>query len=200
MAPPSIVPLGMAALFLPLSANVVVTTLIAVRIWHLSPHKESDLGLPSGMAWAAISVVVESGMLYLVAQLTFVTLFAIQHPANNIAQSVAVQIYVRRRHHLKGKRIFKTDNAIAQGIAPALIIIRVALGLSNTPFSSSRTAAGSTSRSLPSATQVRIGFSTSAFSDSHSKEIPMSPIRSKPGGGVVGLGSSFSSVEIAGVA
>ncbi|KAH9963753.1 hypothetical protein BC827DRAFT_1339725 [Russula dissimulans] len=181
-APPAIVPLGMAGLFLPLVANMVVTILITMRIWQLSPHNTGDFSVPSGITWAAIGVVVESGMLYLVAQIAFVVLFTIQHPAQDIAEVVAVQIY---------------------GIAPALIIIRVALGLSNTSSGSSRTAAGSTSRSLP--TQVHIGFSTSAFSESgpcypHSKEIPMSPIRSKPSGGVVGLGSSFGSVEVANIA
>jgi len=179
-----------AGLVLPFIANMVFTILIAVRVWHLSPHKDGDLGRSPGIAWAVIGMVVESGMLYLVVQITFIVLFAIQHPAQVIAEVVAAQIYVCC-HHLKENRFLKTT----QGIAPALIMIHVALGLSP-----SSTEAGSTSRPLPAATQVRIGFSTSAFSDSYSKEIPTSPINSEPSGGIVGLGSSFSSAGIVGVA
>jgi hypothetical protein len=76
---------------------VLVTTLIIARIWYLSPRKTHDvLGgrFPTGTGRAAIDMVVESGMLYLVVQLIFVVLFAIGHPAQGIIAAIAVQIYV----------------------------------------------------------------------------------------------------------
>jgi len=93
---------------------MVVTTLIAVRVWHLSPHKHGDLGRSSGIAWAVIGMVVESGMLYLVVQITFVVLFTIQHPAQAIAEVVAAQIYVRC-HSPERKTVFETDTGHRTG-------------------------------------------------------------------------------------
>ena len=98
MVPPSVRPLGLAAFFLPLGTNVIVTTLICARIWYLSPRKTRDLRsehFPTGIGQAVIKIVVESGMLYLVVQLIFVVLMAIEHPAQAIVGVIAVQIYVR---------------------------------------------------------------------------------------------------------
>ena len=58
---------------------------------------------PTKTGQAAIDIVVESGMLYLVVQLIFVILFAIQHPAWGIVGVIAVQIYVRIPHPWKAK-------------------------------------------------------------------------------------------------
>lgn len=58
--------------------------------------------------YQAMIIVVESGLLYLVVQLVFVILFALGHPAQAIAAVIACQVY---------------------GIAPTLIVFRVALGL-----------------------------------------------------------------------
>ncbi|KAI9442721.1 hypothetical protein H4582DRAFT_2055111 [Lactarius indigo] len=69
------------------------------------------MALVAGAHLAALSTQ-ESGALYLIVQFVFVILFAIQHPAHGIAGVIAVQIC---------------------GIAPALIVIRVALRLSNRP-------------------------------------------------------------------
>ncbi|KAH9962071.1 hypothetical protein BGW80DRAFT_1134495, partial [Lactifluus volemus] len=116
-APKSLVPLGLAGFTLPLCTNVFVTSLIAGRIWYISPRKAHDMpgvNFPIGRGRAAIDIVVESGALYLAVQLILVILFAIQHPAQGIACVIAVQIY---------------------GIAPSLIVIRVALGLSSSPSS-----------------------------------------------------------------
>ncbi|TFK53928.1 hypothetical protein OE88DRAFT_1710989 [Heliocybe sulcata] len=108
-APPSIVPLGIAGYVLPLCTNVFVTVLIAARVWYMSraSREYSDLTSSSKTVQRAMSIVVESGLLYLVVQLTFVVLFAMQHPAQAILAVIAVQVY---------------------GIAPTLIIIRVGLG------------------------------------------------------------------------
>ena len=106
IAPPSLVPLGLAAFSLPLGTNVIVTTLIAVRIWYLSPRRVRNMGsarFPTGTGRAAIDIVVESGMLYLAVQLVFVVLFAIAHPAQGIVGVIAVQIYVRILHPWKAE-------------------------------------------------------------------------------------------------
>jgi hypothetical protein len=98
VAPASLVPLGLAGFILPLGTNVIVTTLIAMRIWCLSPRKVRDMRsarFPTGTGRAAIDIVVESGMLYLAVQLVFVILFAIRHPAQGVVGVIAVQIYVR---------------------------------------------------------------------------------------------------------
>ncbi|KAJ4474872.1 hypothetical protein J3R30DRAFT_3776041 [Lentinula aciculospora] len=55
----------------------------------------------------ASAIVIESGLLFLAAQLVFVVLFAIKHPAQAIVEPIATQIY---------------------GISPTLIIVRVGMG------------------------------------------------------------------------
>jgi hypothetical protein len=102
MAPKSLVPLGLAGFTLPLCTNVFVTSLIAGRIWYISPRKARDLpgvNFPVGRGRAAIDIVVESGALYLAVQLVLVILFALEHPAQGIVAAIAVQIYVRSLSH-----------------------------------------------------------------------------------------------------
>jgi len=166
VAPKSLVPLGQAGYILPLCANVMVTMLICLRIWYLSPRKKANMAsarIPSGSGLAAINIVVESGMLYLAAQLTYTVLFTMGHPAQAIAALMAVQIY---------------------GIAPTLIVIRVSLGLSYTPSSRGlHSGSMSTTQPTSAADHIRIGFITSAFSDSFqtsANDIPMSALKSKP--------------------
>jgi hypothetical protein len=101
IAPPSLVPLGLAAFSLPLGTNVIVTALIVTRIWSLTPRNVRNMGsaqFAAGTSRAAIDIVVESGMLYLAVQLVFVILFSIRHPAQGIVGVIAVQIYVRIPH------------------------------------------------------------------------------------------------------
>jgi hypothetical protein len=98
VVPQHLVSLGVAGFVLPLCSNVIVTTLIAVRIWYLSPRKAHGVQgtyFPASTGRAAIDIVIESGMLYLAVQLVFVVLFALRHPAQDIAGMMAVQIYVR---------------------------------------------------------------------------------------------------------
>jgi hypothetical protein len=113
MAPASLVPLGLAGFVLPLVTNVIVTTLIVMRIWHLSPRKMHDTRgarfLTTGRA--TIDILIESGMLYMVVQLVFVVLFAIQHPALDIVGVIAVQIYVRIFIPLKRENRCKRDTS-----------------------------------------------------------------------------------------
>ncbi|KAI0302498.1 hypothetical protein BC826DRAFT_948416 [Russula brevipes] len=175
--PPSVL-LSRIGFSLPLCTNVLVTTLIIARIWYLSPRKTHDvLGgrFPTGTGRAAIDIVVESGMLYLVVQLIFVVLFAIGHPAQGIVAAIAVQIY---------------------GIAPVLLIIRVARGLSKMPSEFIFCAAGPGSKHA--SPQVHIRFSIAAYSSDVGQRlagsIPASVSRISTEPGVESLGSSISSI------
>jgi hypothetical protein len=100
--------LSLAGFVLPLCSNVIVTALIAVRIWYLSPHKTRDkqgVRFPANTGRATIDIVVESGMLYLVVQFIFVVLFAVGNPAQDVVGMMAVQIYVRNSSSdLKGQK------------------------------------------------------------------------------------------------
>ncbi|KAI9570567.1 hypothetical protein HD554DRAFT_353118 [Boletus coccyginus] len=109
--PPSLVPLGLAGYTLPLCTNVAVTSLIVYRIWDTSRTiPDSPFKIGQGAAHRAMTLIIESGALYLLFQLVFVVLFAIPNPAEAILAVMAVQIY---------------------GIAPTLIILRLGLGVSS---------------------------------------------------------------------
>ncbi|KAH9927397.1 hypothetical protein B0H21DRAFT_826446 [Amylocystis lapponica] len=113
VAPAAIVPLGIAGYSLPLATNVIVTFLICGRIWLMArgdTDMAATLSSTSRATHHAIGIVIESGALYLVAQLVYLVLFTIEHPAQAIAGVIAAQIY---------------------GIAPTLIIIRVGLGMTS---------------------------------------------------------------------
>jgi len=107
--PAALVPLGLAGYILPLCTNAMVTALIAGRIWWKNPGMYSRGGIPGlgNLPGRAISIIIESGVIYLVVQFIFVILFGISHPSEAIVGVVAVQVY---------------------GIVPTLIIIRVGLG------------------------------------------------------------------------
>ena len=72
-------------------------------------------------------LIIESGALYLLIQLVYVVLFALEHPAQAIVGVMAVQIYVR----ISSLAPFLAVTLRKQGIAPTLIIIRVGLGISS---------------------------------------------------------------------
>ncbi|KAI0676374.1 hypothetical protein C8Q78DRAFT_987045 [Trametes maxima] len=114
VAPAALIPLGLAGYALPLATNVLATALIVARLWHTARAAEERCrGRLAGTVRAAqhaVAIIVESGLLYLAAQLILVALFALGHPAQAIVAVAAVQIY---------------------GIAPTLIVIRVALGISS---------------------------------------------------------------------
>ncbi|EJF59590.1 hypothetical protein BD309DRAFT_854657 [Dichomitus squalens] len=111
---PALVPLGLAGYALPLATNFMATALIAGKLYMSARRAEKRVGtVMSGTmraAQRAVEIIVESGLLYLVTQAVFVVLFALGHPAQAILAVIAVQIY---------------------GIAPTLIVIRVALGISS---------------------------------------------------------------------
>lgn len=99
--PEAIVPLTTAGYALPLCTNVMTTGLIVYKIWRathfgLGPSGEV-LQSTSRVARSAMSIIVESGVLYLAAQLVFVVLVNVKHPAQAIVAVMAVQIYVSSR-------------------------------------------------------------------------------------------------------
>ena len=93
---------GLLSFSLPLGTNVIVTTLIAGRIWYLSP-RDAQFPTTGRTGWSAIKIVVECGVLNLAVQLIFVILYAIGHPAQAIVGMIAVQIYVRIHHPWKAQ-------------------------------------------------------------------------------------------------
>jgi hypothetical protein len=93
--------LGHATFFVSLFENVVLTTLIVVRIWRLSPrHRRDILGqnFPVGTGRTALAIVIESGVLYLSAQFTYCILYVIGNPAHLILVGIALQVFVRICH------------------------------------------------------------------------------------------------------
>ncbi|KAG1829402.1 hypothetical protein EV424DRAFT_1316867 [Suillus variegatus] len=112
--PTDIVPLTIAGYVLPLCTNIMVTGLIAGRLWNISRIPTVDehgkpviLKITTG--GRPMMLIIESGALYTVTQLIYVVLVAIQNPAEAILSYAGTQVY---------------------GIASTLIIIRVGLGSS----------------------------------------------------------------------
>ncbi|KAG1839624.1 hypothetical protein DFJ58DRAFT_811783 [Suillus subalutaceus] len=120
--PTEIVPLTIAGYALPLCTNIIVTGLIAGRLWYISRIPILDEhGTPAILKIAAggrpMMLIIESGALYMITQLIFVVLVAIGNPAEAILS-------------------FAWDTNICEssyilGIASTLIIIRVGLGISS---------------------------------------------------------------------
>ncbi|KAG2361901.1 hypothetical protein BDR07DRAFT_1358347 [Suillus spraguei] len=113
--PIKIVPLTIAGYALPLCTNIMVTVLIAGRLWHISRIPIVDEhGKPVILKIATggrpMMLIIESGALYMVTQLIFVVLVAVRNPAEAVLSLAGTQIY---------------------GIASTLIIIRVGLGISS---------------------------------------------------------------------
>jgi hypothetical protein len=100
IVPKSLVPLGTAAFAIPLGFNFIVTSLIIGRIWWKgratrgSIRRTGGIVLPSGYLKAAMVVVIESGMVYLLVQFVLTVLFAINHPAQIMLADIATQVYV----------------------------------------------------------------------------------------------------------
>ena len=110
MAPASVVPLGLAGFILPLITNMILTTLIVICIWYLSPHKVQDMRSTQfmvGTSRAVIEIVIESGILYMAVQFVFVVLFSIRHPVQGIIGVMAMQIYMYYSITLKGRPSFQ---------------------------------------------------------------------------------------------
>ncbi len=134
VVPAALVPLGLAGYSLPLATNFMATILIVAKLWSIMGR--TGAGPVAGLyrsarttGRTAVAIIVESGLLYLVTQLIFVVLFSLGHPAQAILAVVAVQIYVSVR--LSPPVWQSTHLNFMKGIAPTLIIIRVALGITS---------------------------------------------------------------------
>lgn len=92
-------PLVLAAYILPLIANFMLTVLIAGRIWWLTRGVDSyavtSLTGRKSVAFKAAMIIIESGALYFVVQLIYLTVFAVGNSSDQLMSLVAVQIYVR---------------------------------------------------------------------------------------------------------
>ena len=72
----------------------MVTLLIAGRIWFTSRRMKAYT-LPS--AHKVIAIIIESGTLYFLVQLVFVTLYGMNNAGEQVIIPMAVQVYVRHR-------------------------------------------------------------------------------------------------------
>ncbi|KAF8477791.1 hypothetical protein DFH94DRAFT_846157 [Russula ochroleuca] len=155
--------------------NAIVTTLIVVRIWHLSPRSRRDVlgaNFPGGTGRAAVAIVIESGLLYLSVQLIYCILFNIGHPAQLILVGIALQTY---------------------GIAPTLIFIRMS-GLLNTLPGLVRSGAAVTPLGFAGNDRTTVPTNPGMCI---AVDIPMSEIKLKPSGRDLAsdFGSKFGSME-----
>ena len=106
--PSSVISWTIVPFILLLCASAVITILIVARIWYLSPRKRRDalqgINFPTSTGRAAIVITIESGMLYLIAQLIYCVVFVLRLPSQNILAASVIQIYVRI-HLLKRKLV-----------------------------------------------------------------------------------------------
>ncbi|KAF8514433.1 hypothetical protein BU17DRAFT_52557 [Hysterangium stoloniferum] len=120
VAPTALVKVGTAVLTLPLCTNVMITGLIVGRLLYMGWSTQSQFSEESRtsqsngkntvfLIWRVCNIFIESGMIYLAAQLILVVLFASKNPAAKVVGYPIVQIY---------------------GIAPTLILCRVGMGIS----------------------------------------------------------------------
>ena len=94
--PDSIIPLVLAGGSLLLFANVLTTGLIIYRIWYTSSTLPNVHRIVTESASRrAIMLIIESGTLYILAELFVVVVFALNSPVQTASGPVAVQIYVR---------------------------------------------------------------------------------------------------------
>ncbi|KIJ35026.1 hypothetical protein M422DRAFT_212789 [Sphaerobolus stellatus SS14] len=112
---------GTALFSLSLATNIVVTSLIAGRIWWISRQTQAHVGRKHRQKYNnAVAIILESGAIYSVSQMTLLILYCV-----------------------KTNAVFIVYDALAQimGIVPTLIIVRVGLGLTtqeNTLIGSTR--------------------------------------------------------------
>uniref|UniRef100_A0A0W0F5Y6 Uncharacterized protein n=1 Tax=Moniliophthora roreri TaxID=221103 RepID=A0A0W0F5Y6_MONRR len=124
---------GATALFaLSMGTNVIVTSLIAGRIWYIGHRASKHLGRQHGVKYSrALVVIVESGALYSVSLFILLILFAMGNDAQIILFNSASQIVVSLAPSSPVSTYPSTlPLSSFQGIAPTLIIVRVGLGLS----------------------------------------------------------------------
>lgn len=100
---------GTALFALSLSTNIVVTSLIAGRIWWIGRQAAKSLGGAHGQKYSqALVIIIESGAIYSVCLFILLILYVTKANAQYIVYDSLAQI---------------------MGIVPTLIIVRVGLGL-----------------------------------------------------------------------
>ncbi|TBU38076.1 hypothetical protein BD309DRAFT_972652 [Dichomitus squalens] len=101
---------GTALFSLSLATNLIVTTLIASRIWWIGRQASSTLGRRHAVKYTnAMAIIIESGAIYSASLMTLLILYCQQTNAQYIVYDALAQI---------------------MGIVPTLIVVRVGLGVS----------------------------------------------------------------------
>jgi len=121
--PKNLFQIGTALFALPLCTNIIITALIVGRILYMGHTTQSKMSRETRLnmthstgantmrlIYHSAGIVVESGVLYLLAQLVLVVLFSMENPAYKVVGYPIIQIY---------------------GIAPTLILCRVGMGISS---------------------------------------------------------------------
>jgi len=105
--PVVLVSLGISSFTISLGVNVLVTMLILARIYSISTTWRSmNKSTNQNGVGIALEAFIESGALFMLAQLVFVLLFATKNNGQLVGVAIAAQIY---------------------GIAPTLLVARVAV-------------------------------------------------------------------------
>ena len=209
MVPASVATLNLSYLIVALCVNTTLITLIATRIWYLSPRKRSDglgVSVPDGTGQTAFAISIECGMICFSTLLVYCVLFAINSNAQVILRGIEVQVYVRIRH-LEGNLLWtQYPNLISQGIAPTLIYIRLS-GLLNSR-SMILISSGTRPRTI-SAPRVQLtklgssrGKTTTTSTDvtlavKVSQEVSKSETECKPSSGDLGSNFTFEDCDTA---
>ncbi|KAI0827051.1 hypothetical protein BC628DRAFT_1502452 [Trametes gibbosa] len=124
---------GTALFSLSLATNIVVTSLIATRIWWIARQASHTLGRRHAEKYKnAVAIIIESGAIYSFCLMTLLILYCQQTNAQYIAYDSLAQI---------------------MGIVPTLIVVRVGLGISTQDITDYATThnhtTGATTRSGP---------------------------------------------------
>ncbi|KAJ7671267.1 hypothetical protein DFH06DRAFT_112681 [Mycena polygramma] len=132
---------GTAVFSLSLSTNIVVTCLIAGRIYWIARKTSRLLGTKHSRKYHnALAIIVESGAIYAMSLLTLLVLYCLKSGVQYIMFDVQAQI---------------------MGIVPTMIIVRVGLGAST----QDTMMGASNARVPPSATTARLALNRAAHSE-----------------------------------
>ena len=89
------VPLGVTSMGLSLGVNTLVSALMISRIWYVYAQTRDGLDqAESRLSWIA-SILLESALALFAAQLLYLVLYKIEHPAFALVAGPVTIVYVR---------------------------------------------------------------------------------------------------------